>query len=515
MTESFNKQHLFLEPGYLEKMYSMFFIIFFLLCIFSCSSICSTCITKDRCRKFSFFEENSCEAPATSSSSSSSSSSTTFQAGATSRPVQEYLHKRRAVDVTAEDSVFSTETDVGSSTPKTSLIKRDCNAPNSIKTFFSSLPNFSVIQAPSELPILEEIEDSILFKIHTKYTTPTFGTLTVSQDFYEALNIAPCLTITDENGWNIHFLKDVITLQHPNHKKDILHLVPDSVLFTPISFRALRAVPLNICPENSIILPTKGFEYLLGTNVSLSMNDSEDDFRLLVSRIPHDLFKSSFYHGNNATLSKIVDKYIPLIECFSISVDVWLVEFKKLYLLSQRYGKLKKTILRWIIDRIFGDLLKKQNPPLNHPFLFNKRYTVIDLFDVFSISSHPSTVAPIALVAQQMIGRNTQLINESFADQSITKSVITNIANWTFEQQTLLATTFQPQIRRNVAFMLKWINRIIVKIKFHFDSNYPYKEEEIEKGYDLLELVFEMLNQESNSSFHLNMLSLMFKASTT
>lgn len=492
-------------------MYSMFFRIFFLLCVFSCSSISSTCITKDRSRKFSFFEENCREEPVTSFSSSSSA----FPSGTSSKPDEEHVHKRRAVDVDVEVSHFLTDgdsyflTNISSGTPKTTFIERDPSAPNSIKTFFSSLPIFSVCQAPSELPILDEIEDSVLFKIHTKYVTPTFGTLTVSQDFFEALNILPSLTITDEAGWNIHFLKDIITLQHPNHKKDILHLVPNSVLFTPISFRALRVVPLNICPKNSIILPTKGFEYLLGTNVSLSMTNSEEEFRLLISKIPDDLLKSSFYNGNNGTLSKIVEKYIPLIECFSISADVWQVEFKKLYSLSQRYGKLKKPILRWIIDRIFGDLLKKLTPPLNHPFLLENRYTALDLFDVFSISGNPLTVAPIALAAQKMIGRNHQLINDSFADQSITKIMTTNIANWTFEQQILLATTFQPQICNNVDFMLKWIDRIIVQIKFYFDSNNLYKDEQIEKGYDLLELVFEMLNKENSSTFHSNMLSLM------
>lgn len=394
------------------------------------------------------------------------------------------------------------------------LTKRDKKAPNSYKVFFDALPSFNVIEWPSALLSMEETEKKDDYSFYTKYVTPTFGTLIVSEDFFKALNIKPRLTVKGQNECIIHFLRDVLTLKNPLSMKDYVYQSPGSIFLSPLSFRAIRVVPVSICPTSSIILP-KGFEHLIGERFSLSMKDSDEEFFQAINKIPVEFANPSFYLGSGnsviSPLSKILDTYVPLIEIGAISTTDWYSYFNKLYAKISGCNSRGKIILRWLLDRIFGDTLRNIQPTLNHPFLKSDRYTAKDLFDLFTLGTKFRDLIPISIEAEKMVGRNVNLVNSWLSGGSIPshRPDLHDISRWQFQQQIFFATYCKLTFEGDEIFMIDWIKNTIRSMN-SLRCNYRGRYEEILNALDLLELLLKTLNDDFPSDcLHPYLLDLM------
>lgn len=394
------------------------------------------------------------------------------------------------------------------------LTKRDKNAPDSYNLFFDALPSFNVIEWPSTLLLMEEADKKDTYSFYTKFIKPTFGTLIVSEDFFKAMNIKPRLTEKDQNECVIHFLRDVLTLKTPLSMKDYMYRSPGSIVLSPFSFRAIRVVPVSICPTASIILP-KGFEHLIGERFSLSMKNSDEEFFQAINKIPVQFGSPSFYLGGGfsgkSPLSKILDTYVPLIEIGAISTANWYSYFNKLYTKIAECNSNGKVILRWLLDRIFGESLRNIQPALNHPFLKSDRYTAKDLFDLFTLATKFRDFIPISTEAEKMVGRNVNLVKAWLAGGRIPshRPDLTDISRWQFQQQIFFATYCKLTFEGDENFMIDWIKNTMRSLN-SLRCNHRGRYEDIYNALDLLELLLNNLNDDFPSDcFHPYLLDLM------
>lgn len=392
------------------------------------------------------------------------------------------------------------------STPTLSVYfkKRDTTITNSIVPFFDALPSFTIIECPSTIKPIREMEDSAEFAEFTSYVQPTCGTLTVSQDFFDALFIMPRSSLIDTKGNTLHFLKDVITLNDPITKKPILYIKEKTILYTPILFRALRVVPTSDCPNTAIILPTE-FDYLIGKSVFLSMRNNEWDFLEILKKLPQQYTDMSFYTrvktSKVSTLSVIIDKYLPLIKCKAVTYENWYGIFNILYSYAMNVRteySTRRIIIRWVLDRIFGDLLREHNECSTHPFLNEEKYTAIDLFHLFSYCSKNPEYNYVSIEAEKMIDRNDILVKE-WLSNSVIRPTLGIISSWSLNQQLLLANNCQRLFINDFDFLIKWIRitlRSLGKISKYSKTYY----EVLDASLNLLEALLNMINLSSQSN---------------